>query len=764
MAITLTFTPVVPGAMAFRQGKLGGGGHTTGFDISPDGTTRLVTVDTTGCFFWSSPTVSNNPVTDTAGQWRNLWSNVTVPDYGGYTKLGFWDRNVYSAAVAHSNPLIVYAAWPSADNQTVCKLLKSTDRCATWNYTNYPISTLGQSTVNQLDRLYKPHMAVDPQNPNVVWLGRPAGEWDYTFDGGTTWATLSTAQIPLGANSGDGQAGPNPQIVFDRNSTLTSGRSSVIYIANGARGVYKSTNGGASFTAMAGGPTHIKKMRVDSLGRLYVLRQGTADTDDLFWLDGSTWTNSTVQPGNGTHLSGLAINPFDNNEIVVLADSGQMMRSTNRGVAFTAYYEHIPTRVIHDVTWFGYTNEDYFVNVDTQFDPIVNGRLWFCSGIGVYYYDRPTNFGVTSTVQVHHEHTRGIDGLIVMQLCKPPGGSLNFVVQDRVGFRITNPDVYPVKDGAPPIYGLSIRHGWSIDYAPNPAPYTTYMVRASSNETWGYSTNDGDTWTTWTSKTCFRGVVACSTPSNTVFFEGDSGPQYYTINGGTTWSAVTWKNAALATLSQSFFDSGFFGYYSERKPVCADKATAGTFYCYKNQGDNPDATYVGFYKSTDGGATFIRTPAAVIPFTYGSGSNHLKMAAVPGKAGHVFMATGYMLSGGGTWPDGLDLYFTNDGWATHQTGSFGFNTCVTVGFGKAAPGQTYPAVYVWGVRALHAGVTNAYGLFRCTDWDGARTWELLTGSYNGTLDRVRDVIGDLDVYGRVYLAYASTGYAVGELT
>jgi len=29
---------------------------------------------------------------------------------------------------------------------------------------------------------------------------------------------------------------------------------------------------------------------------------------------------------------------------------------------------------------------------------------------------------------------------------------------------------------------------------------------------------------------------------------------------------------------------------------------------------------------------------------------------------------------------------------------------------------------------------------------------------------VRDVIGDLDVYGRVYLAYASTGYAVGELT
>jgi hypothetical protein len=57
-------------AFAIRQGKLGGGGHIAGFDISPDGTTRIALNDTTGGFFWYSPTTSNNPVTDTAGTSR----------------------------------------------------------------------------------------------------------------------------------------------------------------------------------------------------------------------------------------------------------------------------------------------------------------------------------------------------------------------------------------------------------------------------------------------------------------------------------------------------------------------------------------------------------------------------------------------------------------------------------------------------------------------------------------------------------------------
>jgi hypothetical protein len=758
MAITLTFTPAGGGGTGFRQGKLGGGGHIAGFDFSPDGKTRLAHNDTTGGFIWHSPSGSANPVTDATGYWRNLWTTSSVPAYSHYTNLGFTDYNVYSMACAPSQPTTIYAVWPGEnDGAAICKILKSTDRGVTWAYTGFAPAGFGQRAGHPGDRLFKPHMGVDPQNPNVVWVGDHTGLWYYTFDGGTTWATLSTSQIPLGASGApNGEVGPNPQIAFDRNSALTSGRSSVLWIANGSRGVYKSSNGGTTWTAMAGGPSWVAKLRCDALGRLYVLRAGATTYDDLYWLDGSTWTHSTVQPSIAVHLSSFDINPFDNNEIMVVGSPGQMMRSTNRGVSWTAFYDHVPTRVATDIPWLAYTNEDNLSNVDCKFDPVVNGRLWLSGGIGMWYYDRPTNFGAAATAQTYTELTRGNDGLIVMALCKAPSGSLQCVAQDRVGLRLPNTDAYPVQDAAPPVYGKPIRHGWSIDYAANPSPHTTYIARTSSDDTWGYSTDDGVTWTGWTpSKTLYHGVIACSTATNSVLFEGWDGKQYYTTNGGTAWNLVTWKNTAGTTLSTAFFYDvpGFLGFYTERRPVCADRATAGTFYCY--HWDYTNGTD-GFYKSTDGGANFLKTAAAVIPGAYGSGSNHLKMAAAPGKAGHVFLATGY--HGPSSFPNGTDLYFTSDGWATAQTGSFGFSTVVSVGFGKEASGKTYPAVYVYGIRGAQ------YGLWRCTDWDGAKTWELLTTSeaYNGTLDRIRDVVGDLDVYGRVYLAFASTGYAVGD--
>jgi hypothetical protein len=756
-------------AFAIRQGKLGGGGHIAGFDISPDGTTRIALNDTTGGFFWYSPTTSNNPVTDTAGYWRNLWTSANVPAYSPHSIPGFHGRNVYSAACAPSDPEIVYAAWPNDNNGglAIGKVLKSTDRCATWSYTAFAAANLGQTYGHFVDRLRKPHMAVDPQNPDVVWLGGPTGIWWYTFDGGANWSTLSTSEVPLGSVNGASTAGPNPLVVFDGNSALTSGRSSIMYIASGGNGVYKSTDGGVNFTAMAGGPDWAAAMYLDSLGRLYVLRfgapSGGSDNDDLYWLDGSSWTHSTVEPSVNQHLSSFAVNPFDTDEIFVCSDAGQMMRSTNRGVSWTAFYDHVPTRIATDIPWLAYTFENFFTNCDLKFDPVVDGRLWVSNGIGIWYYDRPSNFGASPTAQTWTELTRGNDGLIVSAMTKAPGGALNMTVWDRTGFRLPDADEYPAED-ARELLSLPIKHGWSIDYASDPSPHTTFLARIAEDPYYGYSTDDGATWTQFSGglpgDSDDAGCIACSTATNFVFVEGYGGGQFYTTDGGATWDAVTWKSAALATLSQDFFNTGFVGFFSMRKPLVADRVTAGTFYAYHWSDDG--AAYAGFWKSTDGGENFIKQAAADLPAFLRSTSTVFKMAAVPGNAGHVFVSMGFQFSS--SLPEGVDLYFTDDGFATIETG-LGFTSVINVALGKEAPGGTYPAVYVYGQRDF-GGDDDVPGLYRCTDWDGARTWELVADArtVDITVDSIYDLVADPDVYGRVYLGFASTGYAIGELT
>jgi hypothetical protein len=78
-----------------------------------------------------------------------------------------------------------------------------------------------------------------------------------------------------------------------------------------------------------------------------------------------------------------------------------------------------------------------------------------------------------------------------------------------------------------------------------------------------------------------------------------------------------------------------------------------------------------------------------------------------------------------------------------------------VGFGKAATGQTHPAVYIIG------SVGGQYGFFRSDDvgatWkrinDNAHQYGSLQGNY---------IAGDEDVYGRVYLTTGGRGYVYGN--
>ncbi len=118
-----------------------------------------------------------------------------------------------------------------------------------------------------------------------------------------------------------------------------------------------------------------------------------------------------------------------------------------------------------------------------------------------------------------------------------------------------------------------------------------------------------------------------------------------------------------------------------------------------------------------------------------------------GSAINGFIAAGYLTSGPAEVTNGAFLR-TTDGGATWEpvpdvTSVRGF------AFGKHAPGETYPAIYVNG---YHNGT---YGFWRSND--GGDTWGFLGNTIGGSLDFTRQVEADKNVYGRFYVVTGGSG-------
>jgi len=77
-----------------------------------------------------------------------------------------------------------------------------------------------------------------------------------------------------------------------------------------------------------------------------------------------------------------------------------------------------------------------------------------------------------------------------------------------------------------------------------------------------------------------------------------------------------------------------------------------------------------------------------------------------------------------------------------------------VGFGMAAPGASYPAIYTVGT------VSGVYGIFRSID--EGNSWTRINDEAHqyGRLDAIS---GDPRIYGRVYVGTAGRGIIYGDI-
>jgi hypothetical protein len=165
-------------------------------------------------------------------------------------------------------------------------------------------------------------------------------------------------------------------------------------------------------------------------------------------------------------------------------------------------------------------------------------------------------------------------------------------------------------------------------------------------------------------------------------------------------------------------------------PPVADRVNPNKFYAYVGGTGQ-------MWVSADGGRIFNLSVTGLPPVTQ---SEDGSVSAVPGYEGQMLICCG---SGG--------LYRSlNSGASATKLNSV--TAAYHVGFGKAANGESYPAIYLYGI------VNGALGFFRSDD--AGVSWTLINDA-NHQYGWVHQISGDPRIYGRCYISAEGRGIAYG---
>jgi len=682
--------------------KIGAGGFVTGIDIAPDGT-KVIRTDTYGGYVWDAA----------AATWRQVLTAQSLPtEEAGSDMAG----GIYEIAVAPSRSSRLYMLHSG-------QVFRSDDGGRVWTRTSF--RRVPGIDANASTKLFGRYIAVDPSDPDVVYVGTPANGLWFSGDGGATWSHVDG--IPPASASGLIQGGGH-LVGFDRSSAVSGGRTQGIYATSYGTGVYHSVDGGRSWTLTPDTPKTHQHLVVDRAGTVYLTDNG-GGASNVSRFDGRTWSQLPV----GKRGHSIAVDPANLAHVVIGIDSGDLIISTDGGAHWAGPTFKYGERRATDVPWLAWTNEIYMSNGDMAFDPSGSNSLYFAEGIGVWHCNPPDRLGPV----VWQSQNAGIEELVGNMVVAAPGGKPLALAWDRPVFRVEQPDVYPATHG--PDNANALIMGWSADWAA-PSPDTIVAVMNWQTDVSGVSRDGGRTWQRFASlpdevPAKIGGGIAAASDDNYVWVPSNNGNPWRSVDGGAHWTRIAIAGVPTAG------DTGWgFAYFLNRQIVAADRVRPDTFYLY-NSGTPAAPSAAGLYRSVDKGATWIRVYQGEIARL--SAFNAL-LKTVPGHAGHLFFSSGrlsraaspFMRStdGGSTW-----------------TPVAGFASVHAFGFGAAFPGRDYPAIYVAGYNGPE------WGLWRSID--NAESWAKIGDFPLGSLDTIKSIEGDKVKVGTVYIAFAGSGFA-----
>ncbi|GLV54060.1 hypothetical protein KDH_09090 [Dictyobacter sp. S3.2.2.5] len=701
----------------WNQLKIGAGGFVTGIALHPTVAGLAYIRTDVGGAYKLGPN-------DT---WQQLITASAVPNPTPN------DYSVESIAVSESNAQTLYVAVGNDLNNQNGRILKSSNQGQSFSDSGQRWTMGGNADFRQGGE----RLAVDPHNDQVVYFGsRKEGLW-VTTDGAQTWNQVPTSSVPVGSNGGNTPAG-DKFVVFDPNSGTTNGKTNRIYVGVAGSGVYMSNDAGATWSNIISSTLVPFSAGVASDGTLYVGLDGSPGAVEEY--SPSTNSATVISPSTSAGDYEVAVDPHNAQRVIVASagvTNGNLWRTTNGGGSWDTLQTSVSSSTI---PWVTNTDENgYLSSAQITFDPLAADKLWFPEGIGLWYSSDNTG----STINWNF-YSRGIEETVTTDLIAPPGGSPITNIYDRQGFYHADVKSYP----AQPLVDNAFWGGTSLDYSGG-HPQTVVTVQVKNNYypslsgRGASSTDGGKTWKLFgnTPANSVGGNIAISaTDPNTLAWlpsTGDFGQgnaPYYSSDGGQTWN----QSSGISDSK----DTHWLFWWGAKRALASDKVNNAFYAITFSTTTSPTGT---FYTSTDGGKTFVQ--AANSPACEQNANCHVygQIHAAPDQAGNVWSSAG---------SDGL--WYTTDAGQSAWTKVTNVQEARSFGFGKALPGYSYPAIYLYG----KANGDSALGIYRSAD-KGA-TWTLVSAAPLGIFDQVNVTSGDMNVAGRVYVGFTGNGFAYGD--
>jgi photosystem II stability/assembly factor-like uncharacterized protein len=731
----------------WKSVQIVGGGFVDGIIFHPTAPgIRYARTDMGGAYRWD----------DAAHQWQPML------DWVPYKDLNL--MGVESIAVDPNDAKRVYLACGTYTNARTPNgaILRSDDGGRTFERTDMPFKFGG----NEDGRGNGERMAVDPMDGRVLFLGtRHDGLWR-SVDRGVTWARVTSfpdvteAMAPMPAPV----AGETPEQRWRRMPVLGSGivfvkfvepvfyegaakPTATIYVGvslMGRANLFASHDAGATWHEVAGAPTQYRPTRAAlSISSLYVTYANAPGpspmTDGAVWklnLQTGAWTDITPdKPVKGSREFGYAAVSVDakNYQTLIVsaydryhAGGEDIFRSTDEGATWkpiftgagggTFDYSLAPFVKATPIHWL----------FDIEIDPLNSDHAVFTTGYGGW-----ETFNLTDADRGKPTHwsivAKGIEETVALELDSASDGAhLVSAIGDYGGFVHWDLDK-PAEEGSsgPPRMGNTT----GVETAALDANVIVRVGVSAAHkpgESIGYSLDAGRTWKPCASAPTAQsraGSIAISADGKTWVWTPEREGAYVTGDQGATWTAV----------------QGL----PERIRVIADPMDPLRFYA--------DSVADGmFYTSLNGGTTFTgrkdlvreALPASELAQRGDARGGQDRLYAAPGRSGDLWLASfdglyhaSLQTGGGGTFhmPEVAEIH--------------------AFGFGKAAPGKSYPALYLVGTIAGQAGI------FRSDD--EAMTWVRINDDAH-QWGLVLQVAGDPRIYGRVYVGTHGRGIFYGD--
>ena len=680
--------------------RIGGGGYVTSVNAhSKAPNLRFITTDVGNPYRWNN----------TIQAWEGLMNNLPAIYWGSACSNLTFDPQDATGNILYAT--VGKGATPGSNAGTI---LKSTDRGNTWTDLGLPIWV----SPNSSEKGNGERIVVDPLNSNVVYVTtrRPANGTEVTTglykstNAGNSWSKVDTIY--------------GSYISFDTSGGLVSGVTKNIYIGS-AKGMYRSTDGGTSFTLMSGSPANLLKGVVRGHGILYTVGSG-----GVYRWNGTSWATITPSSGNFT---GVDVNPSNSRQVIVSTNSytGAIYLTSTGDSSAVLWTKLTTTRDNSEIPWSPGTGNAGNTISDFAWDPFNSGEIWFSDILNVY---QTTN--VWANPSAWKVRAAGHEEVVVTgPLVAPSSGSnlLYSTVADVAGFNHTSLVNPPTKE-----ISADFQYANSSGVETTGAAYEetnpNFTVRVGSKG-WsgaglgGYSIDGGQHYTPWVCPAGMSaGRIAVSATSETMIWTTQSGWTYRSTDRGNTWTKV--DSVGFAVMGNYNGSLGVFNVPADMNPLAADKVNGNKFYIYQSG---------KMLVSTNGGVSFS-TGATNLP-NYSSGTGNVAFAKVettPGKEGDIWV---------GVENNGL-YHSTNSGMSFTKINSVQSARLIAVG--KAA--TTTPAVYVFGT------VNNIPNSIFRSDDNGV-TWTTVA---NPAINQLLNMTADKRVYGRIMAGSAGSGIFYGE--